>query len=78
MINDKNTNPQRDLYYLGGIVIDVLQQANKDESFFDIFDVFEKVREREIISMNLFSLTIDWLYLLDIVNFKDGRLKKCF
>ena len=75
MINDQNTNPQRDLYYLGGVVIDVLQQASKEESFFDIF---EKVRERETISMNLFSLTIDWLYLLDVVKFKEGRLEKCF
>lgn len=78
MINDKNTNPQRDLYYLGGIVIDVLHQTSGDESFFDIFDIFEKVREREAISMNLFSLTIDWLYLLDTVRFKDGRIEKCF
>ena len=75
MINDKNTNPQRDLYYLGGIVIDVLHQANENENF---LDVFEKVRQRETISMNLFSLTIDWLYLIDAVDFKDGRLEKCF
>lgn len=75
MINDYNTNPRRDLYYLGGVVIDILHQANGDEIFFDIF---EKVREREAISMNLFSLTIDWLYLLDAVNFKNGRLEKCF
>lgn len=44
MINDKNTNPQRDLYYLGGVVIDVLHNTNNEESFFDIF---EKVREKE-------------------------------
>ncbi len=75
MINDKNTNPQRDLYYLGGIVIDALSHASTDDGFFDIF---EKVRERETISMNLFSLTIDWLYLLDAVKIKNGRLEKCF
>lgn len=75
MIIDTNTNPKRDLYYLGAIVINVLDQGNKNELF---FDVFEKVREKEIISMNLFSLTIDWLYLLDAVDFKDGRILKCF
>lgn len=75
MINDNNTNPQRDLYYLGGVVIDILYHASEDESFFDIFG---KVHERESISMNLFSLTIDWLFLLDAVNFKNGRLEKCF
>ena len=75
MINDKNTNPQRDLYYLGGVVIDVLHNTNNEESFFDIF---EKVREKENISMNLFSLTIDWLYLLDVVKLNKGRLEKCF
>lgn len=75
MINDKNTNPQRDLYYLGGVVIDVLNQASTEDSFFDIF---EKVRGRETISMNLFSLTIDWLYLLDAVKLNNGRLEKCF
>ena len=75
MINDNNTTPQRDLYYLGGVVIDILNKTNEDESFLDIF---EKVLERERISMNLFSLTIDWLFLLDVINFKNGRLLKCF
>ena len=75
MINDTTTNPKRDLYYLGGIVIDILHQSQDNISFFDIF---EKVRERESISINLFSLTIDWLYLLDVVRFKNGRIEKCF
>lgn len=75
MINDNETNPKRDLYYLGGVVINILDHASSDDTFFDIF---EKIRERETISINLFSLTIDWLFLLDIVQFKNGRLEKCF
>ncbi len=75
MINDKNTNPKRDLYYLGGVVINVLRQGNSRVNF---FDAFEEVRKRERISINLFSLTLDWLYLLGLVELNHGVLVRCF
>ncbi len=75
MINDTHTNPKRDLYYLGGIVISVL---NKGGSRIDFFDAFEEVRKREQISIKLFALSIDWLYLLGLIEWDQGVLVRCF
>ncbi|MBL4775514.1 MAG: hypothetical protein JKY87_05610 [Mariprofundus sp.] len=75
MIISQDNNPQRELYYLGAQVIEIL---NNSKSTFDFFDVFQNLKEKEDISINLFVLTIDWLYLLGIVDSKQGVIEKCF
>ncbi|MDQ6974971.1 MAG: hypothetical protein Q9M22_00220 [Mariprofundaceae bacterium] len=75
MIVSQDNNPQRELYYLGAQVIDLL---NRSKGALDFFDTFQNLKEKEDISMNLFVLTIDWLYLLGIVDSKEGVIEKCF
>lgn len=77
MIIDKNTNPERDLYYLGGVLIDVL--ANKNNKEIDYMDLFVLFNQRQEITINLYSLTLDWLFILGVVNKgENGKIKKCF
>ena len=77
MIIDKNINPERDLYYLGGILIDVL--ASKNSVDFDYFDLYQSLNKKKEISINLYSLTLDWLFILGVVNKgENGKVKKCF
>ena len=75
MIINKDNNPQRDLYYLGAQVINLLDTESYEADF---FDVFQQLKKREDISMHLFVLTIDWLYLLGVVNSRKGVITKCF
>ena len=75
MIIIQDNNPQRDLYFLGAKVIEIL---NDPKQTFDFFDVFQSLKEKEDVSMNLFVLTIDWLYLLGVVKSKNGKFEKCF
>lgn len=77
MIIDKNINPERDLYYLGGILIDVLEKNSKKE--IDYMDLFSLFNQKQEITINLYSLTLDWLFILGLIaKGENGNIKKCF
>ncbi|GGP02220.1 hypothetical protein GCM10010992_05730 [Cloacibacterium rupense] len=77
MIIDKNINPERDLYYLGGILIEVLSNKNVNE--FDYLDLYELLNKKKKISINLYSLTLDWLFILGVITKgENGKVIKCF
>lgn len=77
MIISKDTNPERDLYYLGAKVIEIL--SNDDDKQLDFFSVFEKLRSSEMISVHLFILTLDWLFITGVINkLEQGQIEKCF
>lgn len=77
MIISKDINPERDFYYLGSKVIEIIScEENKNVNF---FEVFEKLNISEKVSINLFSLTLDWLYLIGAINQSEkGNIVKCF
>lgn len=77
MIVNKNTSPERDLYYLGGKVIEILDHSNKTK--FDYFELYSDLNKNQNISINLFSLVLDWLFILGVIKKGEkGLLKKCF
>ncbi len=77
MIVNKNINPERDLYYLGGKVIEMLNESNNDE--FDYFELYKNLSKNHNLSINLFSLVLDWLFILGVVkNGQKGLIEKCF
>lgn len=76
MILGKDIHPQRKIYYLGAIVIEILKSTdNKGDDFFSLY---EQVSNKEKISMNLFALTLDWLFVLGLIENKKGLIQKCF
>jgi hypothetical protein len=77
MITDKNINPERDLYYLGGVLIEVLSKRKNEE--IDYLDLYKQFSQRQDITINLYSLTLDWLFILGLVTkSENGKIKKCF
>lgn len=76
MIIDKDTNPTRDIYYLGSELLEVLDQLPaKEVNFFVAFDLLNK---KTAVSMSLYILTIDWLFLLGSIRSQEGVIEKCF
>lgn len=77
MIIDKNINPERDLYYLGGILIDVIENNKiKEVDYMDLYSLFKVKKD---VTINLYSLTLDWLFILGLVTKGDkGKIKICF
>ena len=77
MIVSKDINPVRDVYYLGAKVIEILSTERNNEVNF--LDVYEKLIIEEKISINLYSLTLDWLYLVGAIDgYQQGNILKCF
>lgn len=77
MIVDKNINPERDLYYLGGVLINLID-SNKSKEF-DYMDLYNLMKSEKDISINLFSLTLDWLFILGLVKKgTKGKIGICF
>ena len=76
MIISKDTNPERSIYYLGARVIEIIEGKTGD---IDFFDLYRSIRSQEKISMELYSLTLDWLYILGAIkNSREENIKKCF
>ena len=77
MIITKNINPERDLYYLGGKVIEELHLFTQNE--IDYFDLFLIINKSNKVSLNLYSLVLDWLFVLGVIKKgKKGKIIKCF
>lgn len=77
MIISKNIHPERDLYYLGGKVIEVLSSSKGVE--YDYFDLYAHVKSIQPISFNLYMQVIDWLFIIGTIsNGKNGFIEKCF
>lgn len=77
MIISKNINPDKDLYVIGAHIIEALQSTKG--SSIDYFELYHKLRDNIEVSMQLFSLSVSWLFLLGVIDKNDkGRIKKCF
>jgi hypothetical protein len=77
MIVSKDINPERDVYYLGAKIIEVIDASEGNKV--DFFEVFERVNATEKISINLYALTLDWLFLIGIITKTEkGSIEKCF
>lgn len=73
IIINNDIHPKREIYFLGAKIIDVLKKSNGD--CLNLFDVFQELNQRERVSMNLFVLALDWLFLLNVIRMKDGKIE---
>jgi hypothetical protein len=77
MITGKYTHPERDLYYLGGKVIEIL--ASSEQAKYDYFDLFARLKADQDIKMGLYVLVLDWLFLIGVIKNSDQKyIEKCF
>lgn len=76
MIVGKDIHPQRELYYLGALVLDILAASPHKE--IEFLALFQEMKEREKTTLNIFSLTLDWLYILGAIEGEKGYIKRCF
>ncbi|NNN54993.1 hypothetical protein FKN08_02100 [Vibrio sp. 1-2 (7-a)] len=77
MIISKNTHPDKDLYVIGAHIINALKKIEGHSV--DFFRLHEKVSDEHEVSIQLFSLSVSWLYLLGVIdNDNSGNIQKCF
>lgn len=77
MILGKDINPKKQIYYISALVLNELKGFDSTE--FDFFEIFNSIKTKEKdITINLYSLSLDWLYLLGAIKKDKNRLIKCF
>jgi hypothetical protein len=76
MILGKDIHPERKIYYIGSLVLKVLKAT--PQKTIDFFHIYQKVNESRKVSMRLFILTLDWLFLLGLIKTDKGCIIKCF
>lgn len=74
MLLPDNIHPENTLLYNGAVIIRMLQELGETSCF----DLFVAARRESSVTMPLFVLSLDWLYLADCVEFTEqGKLSLC-
>jgi len=75
MLVPDNIHPEQTIYYNGAFVLKVLQQAQK----MNFLDLYLKTRDEHEMSMPVFVLCLDWLFLLNLIKLNDhDEVVRCF
>lgn len=74
MILPSYISPKNCLYHKGAQVIKILQ----NEGELHVAELYEKAKNQdEKLSYSLFMLTLDWLFLVAMIEEHDGMIKLC-
>ena len=76
MILGRDIHPERKLYYTGSLILVTLKEVRSSRLAY--FKLFENVHKKYGLSINMFTLTLDWLFLLGVVKHTNGEVEKCF
>ena len=70
MIINTEREPLYSLYFLGGVIIDILK-STQSETLDSLYLKFQKYINKSI-HIDFFYYALDWLYIISIVDIKDG------
>ncbi|MBT3300955.1 MAG: hypothetical protein HOD63_15905 [Bacteroidetes bacterium] len=73
MLLPDNIHPDNSIYYNGAIVLRVLQKKSE----IDLINLFQEVKQIKEIAFPVFILCLDWLYIANIAEVKEGRVALC-
>ena len=77
MIINKDTNPEKDLYYIGGLILQYFIKNSLKK--IDCHNLVQNLKNEYNMSSNIIFLSLDWLYILGSVDFSaDGEIMICF
>lgn len=76
MIVGKDTKPSNEIYYTGALLLSVLKSS--DDEFVDVLDAYKELNNIQKVSISLYLLTLDWLFLLQGIKVIDGKIKNVF
>ena len=73
MLLPDNIHPENSIYYNGALVLQVLQ----NKKGLDLVNLYQEVKQIKKLSFPVFILCLDWLYIANIAEVKDGRVELC-
>ncbi|QSV45440.1 ABC-three component system middle component 6 [Geobacter benzoatilyticus] len=74
MLLPDNIHPEQSIYYNGAFVL----QALRERRSMDLLDLYACTQELRRMTMPVFVLCLDWLYLLNLVSLNEqGGVELC-
>jgi hypothetical protein len=74
MLLPDNIHPEQSIYYNGAFVLEAL----REQSVIDMLDLYVSTQNRRPMTMPVFVLCLDWLFLLDLVSLNEqGVVELC-
>jgi hypothetical protein len=74
MLIPDNIHPEQTVYFMSSFILTRLFEVNSE----DIFDLYLEVDKQHKMSLPVFFLCIDWLYLINVVQINDhGKVVLC-
>ncbi len=74
MLIPDNVHPEQTIYFNGAFVLRAIQEY----CVMGMLDLYIQTKAEREMSMPVFVLCLDWLFLLNIVRFNDnGKLELC-
>lgn len=63
MLMPNNTNPRNSIYFNASLIIKEI--SNNAEPVFYFWDLYRKMKEQYNMTLNVFVICLDWLYLIN-------------
>ncbi|ACA55440.1 hypothetical protein FDC45_15690 [Clostridium botulinum] len=76
MIINIDRDPKYSLYYIGGIILDLLNSNNKNLSIEIIYTKVKNIVDKNI-HIDFIYYSLDWLYMLSLINISENRVILC-
>ncbi|ACQ53417.1 hypothetical protein AGE29_03690 [Clostridium botulinum] len=76
MIINIDRDPKYSLYYIGGIILDLLNSNNKNLSIEIIYTKVKNIVDKNI-HIDFIYYSLDWLYILSLINISENRVILC-
>ena len=74
MLVPDNIHPERTIYFNGAFVLKALQQ----QRVIDFLDLYARTKAEREMSMPIFVLCLDWLFLLNLITLNEhGKVELC-
>lgn len=73
MLLPDNIHPENSIYFNGAIVLQALQK----KSTLDFLELYQNVKEIREMSFSTYVLCLDWLYLINVAELKQGKVNLC-
>ena len=74
MLIPDNIHPEQTIYFNGAIILKEIQENR----IVDMLDLYEKANSVRGMSVSVFVLCLDWLYLLGLIKMEDqGKVELC-
>lgn len=73
MLLPDNIHPENSIYFNGAFVLNAL----KMNSSIDLLELYQNTLEIRQMSFPIFVLCLDWLYLIEVAELKDGKVDLC-